>query len=634
MKLKSITILNFKGIKSLKLDLDGESASILGDNGTGKTSIYDAFLFLLFGKDSRGSATFSIKPIVDGEPLHNVETHVEAELDVDGKPLSLIRKYREVWARRRGDAEDTFTGHETLYYVDNLPTNQANYKKVVESIMPENLFRALTNPFYFPETMKWQDRRSQLFKLFGGLTDDDVAQTDERFVGLLQRAGRNTVEDYSTALKVKIRGFNQTLKELPARMDEVARQILDDDDDPSMEDAVETMANEIRELKASLEDPCDQTIVDQRRAVEEEILQLQRTNEGHRAKTRAQNAEGNRNAMNDLSDQIAALKITDLRADLAVAMRTEKDLSTRLADLRARFTAVASETYTAQDKCPTCGRPFPAEDLQAAKDAWEAHRMARLDAINAEGRELAEKQKTAKQTVSDISEELTRKQAIEAEYQEALQALRTADLAQDMDGYAEQLNQLTAKRDAILEAMQAAKAGAAERNKAILELATQKQGEYIQAKNHLAACKASKAARLRMEELRAQQTETVDALEDAEAEVALCEEFVRARVSMVEESINRNFDLVKWQLYRDQINGGLEEICEATVNGIPYHDLNGAMRINAGLDIIYACSRRTGQTAPIFVDNAESVTDLFVAGTAQVIRLVVSEADTQLRLQK
>ena len=633
MKLNSLTILNFKGIKSLTLNLSGKSASIFGANAAGKTSVYDAFLWLLFGKDSRGSSTFSIKPIVDGEQLHNVETHVEAELDTGDGTISLIRKYREVWSRKRGDVSETFTGHESTYYVDGLPVSQAMFKAKVDALVNETTFRSLTNPFYFPEVMRWQDRRSQLFKLFGSLTDQDVAAQDPRFQQLLKDCGHYTVEQYRDGMKVNVRKYNQDLKEIPARMDEVARQIIEDDDTSYAEASLEAIADEIRRLKASLEEDGDAELNAQRVAVEGEIAALQQKNQAHRDRIRVQNAENNRKAMNDLAEQIAGLDLVGHEA--AARMRVQKtgEIQKRIEDLRAKFTAVASEPYEPIESCPTCGRPFDKSNIEEARQAWETAQKDRLDSINTEGRELAKMLKAAKEEASEALSELEKRQKIAAEYEAAMDALRTVELAPDMDGYAEQMNQLTEKRSAILEAIAAASEGVKAKTANIMTQIAQKQNEYAEAKKTLAELSASRSARERLDELRSAQQETVEALEDAEATVALCEEFIRTRVSMVEDSVNSHFKLVKWQLYRDQINGGLEEICEATVDGIPYHDLNGAMRINAGLDIINACIDATGISAPVFVDNAESVTNLYNVN-AQVIRLVVSAKDTQLRLQK
>lgn len=633
MKLNSLTIINFKGIKSFTLNLGGKSATIYGSNATGKTSVYDAFLWLLFGKDSRGSATFSIKPIVDGEQLHNVETHVEAEIDTGDGKISLIRKYREVWTRRRGDVEDTFTGHETIYYVDGLPVTQATYRATVDKLMNETIFRSLTNPFYFPEVMRWQDRRSQLFQLFGSLTDEDVAEQDPRFRQLLEDAGRYTIEQYRDGMKVNIRKYNQDLKELPARMDEVARQIIEDDDTSYAEARLEAIADEIRRLRASLEEDGDAELTAQRVAVEGEIAALQQKNQAHRDRVRIQNAENNRKAMNDLAEQIAGLNLVDVEANTKVRVQRVADIQKRIDDLRAKFTVVASEPYVPVEVCPTCGRPFEKNDVEASRQAWETARKERLDAINEQGRELAKLLKVAKEEASEALAELERRKKIAKEYDEAMESLRTVELAPDMDGYAEQMNQLTEKRSAILEAIAAASEGVKAKTANIMTQIAQKQNEYAEAKKALAEISASRSARERLDELREAQAYKVEVLEEAEATVALCEEFIRMRVSMVEDSVNSHFRLVKWQLYRDQINGGLEEICEATVDGIPYHDLNGAMRINAGLDIINACIDSTGISAPVFVDNAESVVKLYDIN-AQVIRLVVSAKDEQLRLQK
>ena len=636
MRLNFITIKNFKGIKDLNLDFDCQSASIYGDNATGKTSVYDAFLWLLFGKDSRGSATFTIKPVIDGEPVHNVETDVEAliQLGLDQDSITLRRVYREVWQRRRGDVSPTFTGHETLFFVDNLPVSQSKYKQTVEEIMPETTFRAMTNPFYFPETLKWQDRRTQLFQMFGDLTDDDVADTDPRFASLLHSAGRMSVEDYSKSLKVQIRNYNQTLKEIPARIDEVSRQIIDEDDEAVAEAAVDAIAQQLQELKVAMDATDDAELVAQRAAVDGEIYALQQRNNAHRDRTRIENAEKNRKAMNDVSEQLQRLGLAELHADLRVQEKTVANYESLLSGLREDFARVAYEAYEGQEACPTCGRPFTKKDQDTAQKAWEAHRNERLDAINAQGTEYKARLEEANKALSAISENLEKNRKLAAEYEQALAELRSAELAEDMTGFSESMSALTAKRESLMNAISAARAGVQERNAAIAKTMAEMQVEYINAKNTLSLCKASKAARIRVEELRVQQQETVEALETAEEAVALCEEFILARISMVEDRVNSHFSLVRWQLYREQINGGIEEICEATVDGIPYHDLNGAMRINAGLDIINACARVTGISAPVFVDNAESVTRLYDPDDTQVIRLVVSEGDSQLRLQK
>ena len=110
------------------------------------------------------------------------------------------------------------------------------------------------------------------------------------------------------------------------------------------------------------------------------------------------------------------------------------------------------------------------------------------------------------------------------------------------------------------------------------------------------------------------------------------EEYTRYKTRVVEEGVNAMFRIAKFRLFREQANGGIEERCDVTVDGVPYGSLNNGMKINVGIDIINALSRHNGVTVPLFVDNAESVTNLERAD-AQVIRLVVSADDKKLRCE-
>jgi len=133
-----------------------------------------------------------------------------------------------------------------------------------------------------------------------------------------------------------------------------------------------------------------------------------------------------------------------------------------------------------------------------------------------------------------------------------------------------------------------------------------------------------------MEELRAQAASAAQKLGALDKLLFLCEEFVRFKTKYIEDSINGRFSIVKWKLFSEQVNGGLSECCEATVDGVPYSSLNSGMRINAGIDVISTLSAFYGVRVPLVVDNAEAVTALRPLD-AQVIRLVVSADDRELR---
>lgn len=119
MKLLRLTLSNFKGVKQFILQANGHDAQIYGDNATGKTTLYDAFLWLLFDKDSQNKKDFAIKTLAsDGSELHGLEHSVEGKFDLDGRIVTLTKSYMEQWTKKRGSAEKTFTGHTTDYFID------------------------------------------------------------------------------------------------------------------------------------------------------------------------------------------------------------------------------------------------------------------------------------------------------------------------------------------------------------------------------------------------------------------------------------------------------------------------------------------------------------------------------------
>ena len=139
-------------------------------------------------------------------------------------------------------------------------------------------------------------------------------------------------------------------------------------------------------------------------------------------------------------------------------------------------------------------------------------------------------------------------------------------------------------------------------------------------------------AKERMEALRQEARESGQQLEELDKLLFLCDEFSRCKVRYIEDQINGRFRLVRWKLFQEQVNGGLADCCEATVDGVPYRSMNNGSRVNAGLDVIRTLSEHYGMRVPLFIDNAESVTGLLPVGS-QTVRLVVSAGDKKLRCE-
>ena len=115
--LKQLMLKDFKGIKSFTINFGEKVTNVKGDNGEGKTTIFDAFNWLLFDKNSIGSKNFEIKTLDDkNNAVHMLEHEVQGILMVDGKDVTLKKVYSETWTRKRGCESKEMTGHSTAYF--------------------------------------------------------------------------------------------------------------------------------------------------------------------------------------------------------------------------------------------------------------------------------------------------------------------------------------------------------------------------------------------------------------------------------------------------------------------------------------------------------------------------------------
>ena len=211
IKIKRLVLENFKCHKSLKLDFEGGNAAIYGDNASGKTSIYDALTWLLFGKDSQGNGekNIEIKPLDSfGEVKdHDAITAVEAVFIVNGAEITFKRTYQEVWTTKRGSSEATYDGNTSEYYVDGVPCKKFAFADKVNELVDEDTFRMLTSVSHFANGITWQERRAVLFRIAGVMDDAQIMATDEKFKPLIDSMGRLSLDDYKKKLLAEKRGF-------------------------------------------------------------------------------------------------------------------------------------------------------------------------------------------------------------------------------------------------------------------------------------------------------------------------------------------------------------------------------------------------------------------------------------------
>lgn len=638
IKIQRLSLENFKGHKLLHLVFDGGNASIYGCNGAGKTSVYDALTWLLFGKDSagKGEKNMGIKPVdITGDVAdHQAITSVEAELTVDGGVLTLKREYREVWGTRRGSSVEVFEGNTSDYYVNGVPSKKGAYDEKVAALVPEDLFRMLTSVSYFAEKMSWQKRREVLFDMAGTLTDSVIMAREERFLPLLEDMGKLDLEDYKKVLTSQRKGFASTKTEIPARISECQKTIEDLEtlDFAAAKAEVEALVarkDSLTEQLIAIEN--DAAMSNKRleiREVQLEFRTLENENQNYRRSQQTSSA-----GISALKSDLQALQVR-LAGRRKLVQSEEQFISSfeeKIQNSREEWSRVNDEVF-AGGTCVACGQPLPADKLQSAQDAFESRKRNRLREVESAAASLKDAKAQAEYRLVSYQEEIGQLEVqIQGREQQIAQMEANIVVVVDMEDYAQRKSAIQSRMDALNAELAAMAEDSATVKSGIQEQIRQvgadlsKQMEIIVKESVLTYSKG------RIEQLRQDAKNAAEALEAIDKMLFTIEEYTRYKTRFVEDSINGMFRLTQWRLYREQANGGLEDRCDAVYNGVPYEEsLNNGMRVNVGIDIINALSRHYGVSVPLFVDNAESVTDLEQTD-AQRIRLVVSAEDKKLR---
>ena len=638
IKIKRLVLENFKCHRNLTLTFNGGNASIYGDNASGKTSIYDALTWLLFGKDSQGNGekNIEIKPLdASGDVKdHLAVTAVEAVLDVNGEEVTLRRTYKEVWTTKRGSSQATYDGNTSEYYVSGVPCKKNAFQDKVNGLVDEDTFRMLTSVSHFANGISWQERRAVLFKVAGVMEDSAILATSEGFAPLVESMGKLSLEDYKRKLLAEKRQFVGAKTEIPARISECQKTIEDVEalDFAGAKAAVEALNAKKDSISAQIVAIEHDSAADQKRIeIRETQLELNALENENRAYRTSQssgllNVQNLKMDLNDLRKRLDRKQHERANEEAYIA-----GLNKSITEYRDRWISVNGETFTG-GSCPTCGQNLPAAQLQTAKGQFEASKQKRLDDILQTANSYKESKAQAEDRLIRQQEEI---QQIEADIRQKEQDIAAAEASVveivDMEGYADRKNAIQVRMDTLnadlYEMTQASADVIGKLRMEMTEITAQISSHMaIISKENLLAY-----SRKRVEELREDAKNSAECLEAIEKMLFLMDEYSRYKTRFVEDSINGMFRIARFRLFREQANGGVEDRCDVVYDGIPYISVNNGMKINLGIDIINTLSVAYGVRVPLFVDNAESVTQLEKCGS-QIVRLVVSENDKELRV--
>nr|DAD71320.1 MAG TPA: chromosome partition protein [Siphoviridae sp. ctbQZ1] len=656
MILKSLHMENFKGIKSLDVNFSNKT-SIKGQNAVGKTTIFDAFTWLLFNKNSAGEEKFNVRPLdKDGKRIDNVEIKVVGVIDVDGKEVELSKVQKQNWVKKRGTDTVTLQGNVNSFEIDGYPKSEADFKAYVSGLaQSEDMFKMLTNPQYF-SSLKWKDQRDILMKLVAEVSDVELAKTDAKYaplIGELEKAP--STDDIRAKFSKALSEWKKKQSEIPVRIDEAEKSKVDVDvaEQELLKADLERKIEALEDLMAKSDVRIDEMRSEEMhcqfemsaivQTMDNELSSKRREIENHKY-DHERKLEDVRSSIRKAQDSIESSKKSISEQTLKKADLVKKyneEVVKKFDDSKWVF-----DESTAV--CSLCGQRLPEDKIESLRADFSQRKADAIEIFNEEHaktlamivdygnacaemiKELTENNKELENTINTLKLHEAEEIDIIKGFDEQISKIpKCADYMQNAEYV-----KLKAKQDKLLADIAELESKGADKVVEDAKADKAKLKSQLDEVNKIIAQAANNVMiDDRIETLRDEQKEIGQKVADQEQMLYLLEEFIRFKLNKVSESINSHFKTVNFKLWEMQLNGGMKDCCECIVNGVGYSDLNNGHRIVAGLDIIRSLSELYGVSVPIFVDNAESLNEFNVPDMdAQLILLSVSE-DKQLKVE-
>lgn len=639
IKLKKLKLINFKGIKGKDIEFT-DHTNISGDNATGKSTIFDAYSWLLWGKDSLNRKDYEIKPYdEENNIIHNLESSVEGVFDIDGKEVIFTRVYKEIWTKKRGSNSETFTGNTTDFYINQVPMKKKDYEDRISELVSEDEFNLLSNPKYFNEILDKKERRNILISLVDDVKFEDLLKISDDFKDL--DLENYSLDELRAMAKSSCKKINDKIKEIPARIDELENTKTTEDftelekekekvnkviEDIDKELAGAKNISEVLQDKYELISKYKKDIADIKNEFED--VRNEKTKE---YESKVQDLK-RKISVGDFEIDNSKTRIDDLEKLKTYAVKRCKEIENELKDLRKDYVQTHNERFDGSLTCPTCGKEFDPDKKQEIIKSFNLEKSKKLEKLNEEATLLKNDVANAEDSikvydkeVSDLKLKLEKleKSSVEIEKElslsdKKLEEIKDTEMGQELK---DEIKVLEDKIDGVEEEI--AKVGKAD-NAELLSRKDSYKEKLESINSKLSRQGLNAELDIKISQYMEDEKRLSKEFEDKQRILYLCDEYTKAYTELVSEKVNDLFTFVKFKLFDTQINGGIQETAEATYKGVPYGSLNSAAQINAGLDVIKSLSKHFDKQIPMFVDNAESVNEL-AETQSQLITLSVSK---------
>lgn len=608
LKIKNIAIKNFKGVKSLDLDLT-DNAVISGQNASGKTSIMDAVSWLLFDKDSAGNSKFEVRPLdAEGNKVHQIDISVEGTFEADGKTYVLSKTQKENWVKKRGTENPVLQGNKNEFSVNGYPKSDKDYKAFVSALVDEDIFKLLTNPLAFP-SLDWKKQRAILMSIVADIDNAEIGKDVPGFHLIVPELEVASLDDIKKKHTKERNELRKRQEEIPVRIDALFEQ-KQEVDEKGISAEKDRLKAEIEEEKAKLPESSDKTLAE----INTKINAL--NNALYALKVKASEAQNKRYAeLNATIDALyeewrrACTEAADKKREMDKAKDTVETLNRSIKNLQTNYRTVSAEEFDeTQLVCKTCGQKLPKTRIESIRKQFAKNKADALSLIEADGKNMSEKRNAENERYEALQAELAELDKVVSAKREAYEeanSKRKAIPDEPVDyKNTPEYKEISDKYLHLKQEQAHAKDHDVERAEGLARI-NEKENQIEILDRQLFQLEVNAKLDAKIEELRSELKETAQMVANHEQILSVLDSYIRA----LSKKINDQFEGLEFKLFEDQLNGGVKETCSITYGGVPYSDLNTGHRIVAGCQIIRELQKIYGASVPVWIDNAEGLSE-------------------------
>ena len=644
LKIKRIELTDFKGVRNASYEF-GDKTKISAENGAGKTTIADAFYWLFTDKNYSLASNPNIRPNDERECTPTVI----AELDIEGKPV-IVAKMQKCKVSKPDENGVSKVSLTNTYEVNSVPRSERDFKEYLSDLGVDfNKFLQLSHPDVFVAGMNEKKEREQmrntLFKMAGTISDLEIAKMSEEtkeVADLFENYTKEEIEAMQNATLRKIKeNYGKKGEILKAKIEGLESAKVDIDV-AEYELGKRAVMELIKSNKAKQED--NSKLFEEKQKLSDGILELQFELNDLQRKANEENFAEREELNRKISDKKFLVRKTK---DTIVETKQMIGFTNQNIDTLKQNLSVARDDWKSANErvfdenslvCTYCGQEYPIEKKEQLKADFESHKEEELKRATDFGNKTKEMLDKEKIRLEELEKELP-------EHERSLEMLNSA--IADFEKQLSELSQLIDISDR--EDVKAIKEQIAEKEKAMQssnsadEIRSQLKAEleelqeqYNEFERKIAKASNNVEIDEQISELRAKQGEYEQSKADCEKILYQLSLVSRKKNELLTEEINKHFKIVRWKLHDYQKNGSYIDVCIPFVDDMQFGtSTNKGREILAKLDIISGLQKFFGQSYPVFLDNAESLSEQTtnrIDMDCQLVMMSVSE-DKELRIE-